>query len=175
MATNRLIQKLFAHDESGVGEDSIAVSDRRQVEKFRVLAVGAGQTETVAAGDIVALKLDAGSDGEVAFSVSKAAADSHCIGVAISGGTSTTDSGSNVTAAPFIDVCISGIAEAQVEGANNAGNATVSAGDFLCQGDTAGVLYKYTAGTDAMPHAIAVDGQSSGATGLKTVIFLSQF
>jgi len=175
MATNRLIQRLFAHDESGVGEDSISISDRRQVEKFRVLAVGAGQTETVAAGDIVALRVDAGSDGEVGFSVAKSAADKHCIGVAISGGTSTTDSGSNLTAADFIDVCISGIAEAQVEGANNAGNATVNAGDFLCQGDTAGVLYKYTAGTDAMVHAIAVDGQTSGATGLKTVIFLSQF
>ena len=175
MATSRLIQKIFASDESGVGEDSIAVSDRRQVEKFRILAVGSGDTQTVEAGDIVALKVDAASAGEIGFSVAKSAADKHCIGVAITGGTGTTNAASAVTAAPLIDVCISGIASAKVKGANNAGNATIAAGDFLCQGDVAGVLYKFTAGTDAMVHAIALEAQSSGTTGLKSVMFISQF
>ena len=75
----------------------------------------------------------------------------------------------------LVEVVISGLAEAKVEGANNAGNTAVSSGDFLCLGDTAGTLYKYTAGTDAMPHAIAVDDVGSGATAVVSVIFLKQF
>lgn len=52
MATNRLIQKLFGADETGVGEDSTAVSNRRQIETFRV-----SQNETIAAGDLLAFDM----------------------------------------------------------------------------------------------------------------------
>jgi len=34
MATSTLIQKLFGADESGVGEDSIKVSNRQETEMF---------------------------------------------------------------------------------------------------------------------------------------------
>ena len=176
MATNRLIQKLFRFDESGVGEDGITFSDRRQYEKFRVQAVGVSQTETIAVGDVVALVYTAGSDGAIAFNVKKCPADGAAIGVAISGGTSTTDADEILTSADYIDVLLSGIGEATVDGEDQGGaGATISAGDYLCVGDTAGVFYKYTAGSDAVPQAIACEGQSSGVSGLKTVFMLSQF
>ena len=176
MATNRLIQKLFRFDESGVGEDGITFSDRRQVEKFRVLAVGTSQTETIAAGDVVSFVYTAGSDGEIAFSVKKCPADGAPIGVAIQAGTSETDAADAVIQADYIDVLLSGIGEATVDGEDQGGaGATIAAGDYLCVGDTAGVFYKYTAGSDAVPQAIACEAQSSGVSGLKTVIMLSQF
>ena len=55
MATNRLIQKLFGADETGVGEDSAAISNRRQIEKFRV-----SQNETIVAGDLLAFDMTKG-------------------------------------------------------------------------------------------------------------------
>ena len=40
----------------------------------------------------------------------------------------------------------------------------------------AGEFYKFTAGTDAVPHAVAVDAVASGAAAaLVTVIVLKQF
>ena len=47
MATNTLIQKLFAADESGVGEDSSRVSNREQKETFRCGEAGT----TIVVGD----------------------------------------------------------------------------------------------------------------------------
>ena len=176
MATNRLIQKLFRFDESGVGEDSVTASDRRQVERFRVLAVGTSQTVTIAAGNSVVFQYDAATAGEVAMSVKLAAADSQgVIGIALEAGVSTTDGSDEVTAAPFIDVAISGIVEAKVKGENAAGNSAIAAGEYLAASDDPGVFYKHTPGTDH-PVAICVNIVNSAAAAANVpVIMLSQF
>ena len=79
MATNDLIQKLFGADESGVGEDSVLVSNRRQVETFVA-------AEAISDGDIVCLDISKTKDGEKMLYVKKgktdAAATAVCIGVA---------------------------------------------------------------------------------------------
>jgi len=159
MATNTLLQKLFATDESGVGEDSVLDSNRRQVERF--LADG-----TIAQGAPVIFDVVDGGAGEVVMKVVESSADKAAIGVALS----------SAVAGDFVDVCISGICEGLVKGTNNAGNVAISAGDYLCQGDVAGEFYSYTIGADAVPHAIAVDAVGLGAaTSLKTIIVLKQF
>jgi len=170
MATQNLIQYLEREGYSALpGGANVPVGPeamhRRQLETFTVLA-----SSTVAVGDVVQFAVANGGGATVALDVRQAPADSHAIGVARTGGVSTA------TGTPaLVEVVISGLAEAKVEGANNAGNTAVASGDFLCLGDTAGTLYKYTAGTDAMPHAIAVDDVGSGATAVVSVIFLKQF
>ena len=57
MATSTLIQKLFASDESGVGEDSIKVSNRQEVEIFFT-------SEAISDGDLVCLDISKTSDGD---------------------------------------------------------------------------------------------------------------
>ena len=159
MATNSLLQYLQATDGSGVALGA-TVSNRRQVERF--IAKGA-----IAAGDVVAFSFADGDDpGDAVLYVAKSAADKHCCGIALTDAAAAGDE---------INVIIGGVAESAVKGKNDAGNAAISSGDFLCQGDDAGFLYKYTAGTDAMVHAIAVDDVASAGSVTATVIFLKQF
>jgi len=163
MATNTLIQKLFGADEvassEDLGQDSSIVSNRRQVERF--LADG-----TIAEGAPVMFDVVDGGSGEVVMKVVESAADKAAIGVALS----------DASSGDYVNVVISGICEGLVKGTNNAGNAAISAGDYLCQGDVAGEFYKYTAGTDACPHAVAVDDVGSGTgPALATIIVLKQF
>lgn len=163
MATNTLIQKLFGVDEvassDDLGQGSSVISNRRQVERF--LADG-----TIAEGAPVVFDAVDGGSGEVVMKVVESAADGPAIGVALS----------DASSGDYLDVVISGMCEALVKGTNNAGNAAISAGEYICQGDVAGEFYKFTAGTDATPHAIIVDDVGSGdAAALKTIIVLKQF
>ncbi len=170
MATQTLIQYLEREGYSAlpgganepVGPEAM---HRRQSETFTVAA-----SSTVGVGDVVQFAVVNGGGATVALDVRQAPADSHALGVSRQAGVS----GASGTPA-LVEVVISGLVEAKVEGANNGGNTAISSGDFLCLGDTAGTLYKYTAGTDAMPHAIAVDDVGSGATATVSVIFLKQF
>jgi hypothetical protein len=157
MATSTLIQKLFAADESGVGEDSTTASFRVQKETFRASAA-------ITAGAAVVFSTVDGGSGEVVMKV-KPATDA-AIGVATAAAAQDA----------FVDVVISGICEAKVEGKNAGGNTAIASGDYLCVGAVSGVFYKYTPGTDPVPHAIAVDAVASGAAAaLKTVVVLKQF
>lgn len=152
MATSTLIQFLA----EGEGIDT---SNRRQLETF--LADGA-----IAEGAPVFFDIAEADDGDKVLKVVESSADKAAIGVAIEG----------AAAADQVQVCLSGICEALVKGTNNAGNVAIAAGDYLCQGDVAGEFYKFTAGTDAVPHAVAVDAVASGAAAaLVTVIVLKQF
>ena len=161
MATNDILQYLESTDSDGTAY-SAATSNRRQVETF----ISAG---TIVEGDVVAFSFSNGDDpGDAVLNVVKASADSHCVGVALAGASS----------GDLIDVVISGVCEAKVDGKNNAGNAGISSGDFLSQGDVAGTFYKYTAGTDAGVDAIAVDDKTSAASeaaAIKTVILIKKF
>ena len=91
-------------------------------------------------------------------------------------GTSITDGAGAEQSQAKVKVVLAGICEAAVEGKNAAGNSAIVSGDYLCIGAVAGVLYKYTAGTDAVPHAIAMDAVASAAAAAnKTVIMLKAF
>lgn len=152
MATSTLIQFLA----EGEG---IETSYRRQLETF--LADG-----TIAEGAPVFFDIAETADGDKVLKVVESAADKAAIGVAIEG----------ASAGEQVRVCLSGIAQALVKGTNNAGNAAITAGDYLCQGDVAGEFYKYTIGADAVPHAVCVDAVASGAAAaLVRVIVLKQF
>jgi len=157
MATATTLQYLEETDSAG-NAYSTGTSNRRQIETF--IAGGA-----IGAGDVVVFNVADGGGSEVVLEVIEGIADGPAIGVALAAA-ATGDR---------VDVCISGLAEAQVKGANNGGAAAISSGDFLCLGDVNGTLYKYTAGTDAQVHAIAVDDVASGATVSATVIVLKQF
>ena len=152
MATSTLIQFLA----EGQGTDT---SNRRQLETF--LADGA-----IAEGAPVFFDIAETDDGDKVLKVVESAADAAAIGVAIEG----------AAAADQVQVCLAGICEALVKGTNNAGNAAIAAGDYLCQGDVAGEFYKFTPATDAVPQAVAVDAGAYGAAAaLVTVIVLKQF
>jgi len=114
MATSTLIQKLFGSDETGVGEDSNAVSNRVQTEKF--LAV-----EAITAGATVSLDVSQASNGQKAMIVAEADAADY-IPVGIYAGTTDAAIGD------FIDVILRGIVEeALVDGSGTA----ITAGDRL--------------------------------------------
>lgn len=182
MATNRLIQYLetTAYSAYPGGADVAIGSDvmnRGEYEQFWVApSTSASTTLTLAPGDIVCFDFIDGGAGEVVVNVKKSAADGACIGVCLDDGTSETDGSVETIQQSKVRVQLAGLCEAKVKGANNAGNAAISSGDYLCQSDAAGVLYKFTAGTDALPVAIAVDDVASGAAAAsKTVIWLKQF
>ena len=158
MATNTLLQKLDILDSDGVAF-SADTSNRRQVETF--IADGA-----IALGDLVAFDVVTGGGAECVIKVIESTANKSAIGAALNA----------AGAGDQVRVCLSGICEAQVEGKNAAGNSAISAGDYLCVGAVAGTLYKFTADTDAVPHAIAVDDVNSAAAAAQsTVIILKQF
>tara|TARA_A100001201_G_scaffold84751_1_gene75052 strand:+ start:1695 stop:2156 length:462 start_codon:yes stop_codon:yes gene_type:complete len=76
MATSTLLQKLFAADESGVGEDSVIVSNRRQVETFFA-------SEAISDGDLVCLDISKTSDGDKVSYIKKLKTDAGLTAVAI--------------------------------------------------------------------------------------------
>ena len=179
MSTSTLIQKLYGADEltanPSVGEGNSTQSNRQKVERFQVApSTAAATTLTIAAGDLVALDAVNGGDGLVAMQVVKSAAvrGTHIVGVAINGGTSVSDAAGDPQSADFIDVCVSGLCEAKIEGKNQAGNTGISAGDWLVASNVAGTFYKFTIGQEAKPDAIAVDDVGSGAAATATVILL---
>jgi len=181
MASSNYIQKIFAADEVGssndLGQDSTTDSRRNQVEIAIVGFSGSASTTlTLAAGDVVCWDFTDGGDGKVCEAVKKSAASGAATGVCITGGTSKTDGSGDPLTSSKIEVCIGGLCEAKVKGENAAGAASISSGDYLAQSDAAGVLYKFTAGTDAVPVAIAVDDVASAAVAAnKTVIWLKQW
>jgi len=114
MATSTLIQKLFGSDETGVGEDSNAVSNRVQTEKFLA-------SEAISAGATVSLDISQASNGQRAMVVAEGDGTDYCP-VGIYAGTTDAAQGD------FIDVVLRGI----VEEALVKGDATaVTAGDRL--------------------------------------------
>lgn len=76
MATSTLLQKLYAADESGVGEDSVLVSNRRQVETFFA-------SEAISDGDLVCLDISKTSDGDKMSYIKKLKTDAGATAVAI--------------------------------------------------------------------------------------------
>lgn len=182
MATNRLIQYLekerFSAFPGGASEGiPDAAMDRQQNETFFVaLSASASTTLSLAIGDVVTFNyLDAGNSESV-ISVQKSEGNKSAIGVVLEAGSSVTDAASAELSQDKIKVCLTGICEAKVKGENAAGNSAIATGDYLCQSDDPGVYYKYTAGTDAMPHAIAMDVVASAAVAANvTVILLKQF
>ena len=76
MATSTLIQKLFASDESGVGEDSVKVSNRQETEIFFT-------SEAISDGDLVCLDISKTSDGDKMSYVKKLKTDAGLTAVAI--------------------------------------------------------------------------------------------
>jgi len=179
MSTSTLIQKLYGADEltasPSVGEGNSTQSNRQKVERFQVApSTAAATTLTIAAGDLVSLDAVNGGDGLVAMQVVKSAATrgTHIVGVAITGGTSVSDAAGDPQSADFIDVCVSGLCEANIEGKNQAGNTAINAGDWLVASNVTGVFYKFTIGQEAKPDAIAVDDVGSGASDTATVILL---
>ena len=112
MATNTLIQKLFALDETGVGEDSILDSNRQQLETFRC-------SEIITPGACVSLDVSQTSNGLRALCVAEAdAADYIPVGIAVSAG--AIDS--------FIEITIRGIVEEALTKGDVVG---ITAGDAL--------------------------------------------
>lgn len=139
MATNTLIQKLFASDETGVGEDSNAVSNRQQIEKFRA-------TEAITAGATVSLDVSQTSNGLRGLCVAEADGTDYVpVGVyqgynsmdeaAVIAGTKTPQ---DAASGDFIDIVLRGI----VEKALTKGNVVnIAAGDRLTM-STDGKLVK---------------------------------
>ena len=160
MATNTLIQKLFAVDEVGVGEESTLDSNRQQIETFRC-------GEAIAAGATVSLDVSQTSNGLRALCVAEAdAADYIPVGIAVNAG--AVDS--------FIEVTIRGIVEEALTKGDVVG---ITAGDALVI-SAAGKLEKapsfrtdlgdgtgVTAGTLLIQQtivAIAMEAQAGDAT-----------
>jgi hypothetical protein len=121
MATNTLIQKLFAADEiassTDLGQSSVQDSNRQCVERFHC-------SEVITAGATVALDLSQSSNGLRALVVAEAdSAD--CIPVGIyTGGDAAADS----VADTDIDVVIRGFVE---EALVNGNTSNVDVGDAL--------------------------------------------
>ena len=168
MATSDLIQKLYASDETGVGEDGVTQSNRRRIERFRV-------SEQITAGATVSLDVSQASNGQKAFIVAEADASDYIpVGVF----DSSTDSDDPSSAG---DVYINVVTRGIVEEALTKGDVTnISAGDRLTFG-TAGKLVQVQtfrsdqkegsggggAGAVAQPDlvvAIALEATSADAT-----------
>jgi hypothetical protein len=129
MATSTLIQKLFASDESGVGEDSVKVSNRQETEIFFA-------SEAIVDGDIVCLDISKTSDGDKMSYVKKgktdAAATAVCIGIA----------DQSVEAGDLVRVVIKGfkaganIATGVGQGERFVGSGTAGRGELLANSST---------------------------------------
>ena len=130
MATNTLIQKLFASDESGVGEDSIKVSNRQELETFFA-------SEAIADGDLVCLDISKTSDGDKMSYVKKLKTDAGVTAVAIG----IADQG--VSAGEQVRVVIkegfksaANVATGAAIGERIVGTATAGRGDVLVNSST---------------------------------------
>ena len=129
MATSTLIQKIFASDESGVGEDSIKVSNRQELETFVA-------SEAIVDGDIVCLDISKTSNGDKMSYVRKGKTDAGltavCIGIA----------DQSVEAGELIRVVIKGfkasanIATGAAVGERFVGTSTAGRGDVLANSST---------------------------------------
>ena len=129
MATSTLIQKIFASDESGVGEDSIKVSNRQELETFVA-------SEAIVDGDIVCLDISKTSNGDKMSYVKKGKTDAGltavCIGIA----------DQSVEAGELIRVVIKGfkasanIATGAAVGERFVGTSTAGRGDVLANSST---------------------------------------
>jgi hypothetical protein len=151
MSTSNLVQDLTA----GRATD---VSARREVRAF--VAGGA-----ITAGDFVAFKTNETADGDKALKVIRAVTGgsptagaigpaAHPVGIAVS----TAASGE------LVNICVSGIAEANVDSAT-------AIGSLLCSGVTAGRADVYEAAFLCVPVAIAIEADTSNVS---TVIMLKQ-
>tara|TARA_R110000772_G_scaffold110997_2_gene214719 strand:- start:579 stop:1094 length:516 start_codon:yes stop_codon:yes gene_type:complete len=114
MATNTLIQKLFALDETGVGEDSILDSNRQQLETFRC-------SEIITPGACVSLDVSQTSNGLRGMVVAEADATDY-IPVGVYTGATASAVGD------FIEVTIRGIVEEALTKGDVVG---ITAGDAL--------------------------------------------
>lgn len=153
MATNTLIQKLFASDESGVGEDSIKVSNRQELETFFA-------SENIADGDLVCLDISKTSDGDKMSYVKKLKTDAGVTAVAIG----IADQG--VAAGEQVRVVIKGFKAA----ANVATGAAI--GERIVGTATAGRCDVLTAGSTLPALAYVVTTASANAA---DVIVIKQF
>ena len=132
MATNTLIQKLFASDESGVGEDSVKVSNRQELETFFA-------SESISDGDLVCLDISKSSDGDKMSYVKKLKTDAGLTAVAI-GIADQTISSDQV--GDLIRVVIKGfkadanIATGAAIGERFVGTSTAGRGDVLANSST---------------------------------------
>ena len=130
MATNTLIQKLFASDESGVGEDSIKVSNRQELETFFA-------SENISNGDAVCLDISKTSDGDKMSYVKKLKTDAGVTAVAIG----IADQAA-IEAGDQIRVVIKGfkananVATGAAVGERIVGTATAGRGDVLANSST---------------------------------------
>jgi len=132
MATSTLIQKLFASDESGVGEDSIKVSNRQELETFF-------SSEAITDGDLVCLDISKTSDGDKMSYVKKLKTDvgDTAVAIGIADQTITSD---NI--GDQIRVVIKGfkaganIATGAAVGERFVGTATAGRGDVLVNSST---------------------------------------
>ena len=133
MATSDLIQKLYASDESGVGEDGVTMSNRRRIERFRV-------SEQITAGATVSLDVSQSDNGQRAMVVALADASDYIpVGVFDS-----DDDSANPADADVGDVFINVVTRGIVEEALTDGSGTaIAAGDRLTV-DTAGKLVQVT-------------------------------
>jgi len=162
MATNTLIQKLFGADESGVGEDSNAVSNRVQHETFR-----AG--EAISAGACVSMDVSASSNGERAMIVFEAdSTDAVPVGV--------YDGSADAAEGDYIRVCIKGIVE---EALVNGSGTTVAVGDALYI-SSAGKLAAQEideggAATLNLKPPVAIAMEASSSDGTSRVLVIKNF
>ena len=151
MSTSNLVQDLT------VGRDT-DVSARREVRAF--VAGGA-----ITAGDFVAYKANEAVDGNKALKVIRAVTGgsptegtigviAHPIGVAVT----------TAAVGAVVNICVSGIVEANVD-------AATAAGSLLCSGVTAGRADVYEAAFLCVPVAIATEAD---ATNVATVLMLKQ-
>ena len=129
MATNTLIQKLFGKDETGVGEDGVTQSNRREVEQFIA-------SEGITDGDLVCLDISKSTAGERMYHVKKLKTDVGATAVAI--GVADQDADADAR----INVVIKGyksganIATGAAIGERFVGTATAGRGDVLANTST---------------------------------------
>lgn len=165
MASATYLQSLDATYEDGTSRGATP-SNRRQIETFIASNATAAP---IAIGDVVAFRFaDANDPGTATLHVGKAAADKHCMGVALQAASTDGDQ---------IEVCIGGVCEAAVRGRKTgSANQAINSGDYLSISNVDdGKYYFYTVGTDDCPDAIAVDNVALGGNVIATVIVLKKF
>lgn len=130
MATNTLIQKLYASDESGVGEDSVKVSNRQELETFIA-------SEAIADGDLVCLDISKTSDGDKMSYIKKLKTDAGVTAVAIGiADQAATEAGALVRVVIKGFKAAANVATGAAIGERIVGTATAGRGDVLANSST---------------------------------------
>ena len=129
MATSTLIQKLFASDESGVGEDSIKVSNRQELETFF-------SSEAITDGDLVCLDISKTSDGDKMSYVKKLKTDAGVTAVAIGIADQGVEAGEQVRVVIKGFKAAANVATGAAIGERIVGTATAGRGDVLVNSST---------------------------------------